>query len=351
MKYGFSIAALLCAALSAASAQVASHAPTAMHSMTGTTSAASNAEVSGASLQVSGKPVVRINGAVLTDRDLLREMYAIFPYARVHSGFPKSQEADIRRGALEMIEYEELVYQEAERRKMVIPVARINRAEAAYRAKFPSDEVFHEYLKTEMGGSLALLRKQIRRSLLIEALLKLEVGAKSKVSLAEARAYYDKNPTPFLHPELFAIQTISIMPPDGSSPEVKQKARSQAEDAVKQAKATKSYDEFGKLAEKISEDEYRVNMGDHKSVEADKLKLNPEMLAAAKAMKPGQVSDLIQTGGFYVCFRLNGHLPSGKATFAEVKDRLMKDMEKTKYDSLRATLDKKLRSQAKVEEL
>jgi hypothetical protein len=349
MKYRFSTAALLCAALSAASAQVASHAPTAMHSMTGTTSAASKAEVSGASLQVSGKPVVRINGAVLTDRDLLREMYAIFPYARVHSGFPKSQEADIRRGALEMIEYEELVYQEAERRKMVIPVARINRAEAAYRAKFPSDEVFHEYLKTEMGGSLALLRKQIRRSLLIEALLKLEVGAKSKVSLAEARAYYDKNPTPFHHPELFAFQTISIMPPDGSSPEAKQKARSQAEDAVKQAKATKSYEEFGKLAEKISEDDYHVNMGDHKSVEADKLP--PEMLRAAKGMQPGQVSDLIQTGGFYLCFRLNGHLPAGKATFAEVKDRLMKDMEKTKYDSLRSTLDKKLRSQAKVEEL
>ena len=31
----------------------------------------------------SGKPVARVNGSVLTDRDLLREMYIIFPYARV----------------------------------------------------------------------------------------------------------------------------------------------------------------------------------------------------------------------------------------------------------------------------
>ena len=30
-------------------------------------------------LQVSDKPVARVNGAVLTDRDLLREMYTIFP--------------------------------------------------------------------------------------------------------------------------------------------------------------------------------------------------------------------------------------------------------------------------------
>ena len=77
MKYRFSTAALLCAALSAASAQVASHAPTAMHSMTGTTSAASKAEVSGASLQVTGKPVVRIleiyEPRSLSDKALLLE--------------------------------------------------------------------------------------------------------------------------------------------------------------------------------------------------------------------------------------------------------------------------------------
>ena len=73
-------------------------------------------------MQVTGKAVARINGAVLTDRDLLREMLAMFPYARIHSGFPKDQEASIRQGALQMIEFEdELVYQEAERRKMTIP--------------------------------------------------------------------------------------------------------------------------------------------------------------------------------------------------------------------------------------
>ena len=69
---------------------------------------------------MSDKPVARVNGAVLTDRDLLREMYTIFPYAQQHNGFPKAQEAAIRQGALEMIIFEELVYQEAERRKLTI---------------------------------------------------------------------------------------------------------------------------------------------------------------------------------------------------------------------------------------
>ncbi len=71
-------------------------------------------------LQVSDKPVARVNGAVLTDRDLLREMFTIFPYAHQHNGFPKAQEAAIRQGALEMIIFEELVYQEAVRRKLTV---------------------------------------------------------------------------------------------------------------------------------------------------------------------------------------------------------------------------------------
>ncbi len=157
-------------ALSAASAQVASHAPTAVASVN--TPPASTAR---AALQVSDKPVARVNGAVLTDRDLLREMYAIFPYAQQHNGFPKAQEAAIRQGALEMIIFEELVYQEAVRRKMTISPEKLNRAEAEFRKQFKSPDQYQQYLQTEMQGSEQKLRQQIKRSLLIEQVLKTDV--------------------------------------------------------------------------------------------------------------------------------------------------------------------------------
>ena len=350
MKQQLCIAALLCAALSTASAQVASHAPTAMKSMANTTgSIAQTAPLDSSIMQVTDRPVVRVNGAVLTDRDLLREMLQLFPYARVHNGFPKAQEAELRQGALKMIEYEELVYQEAERRKMTIPVARINRAAAEYQAKFASAEEFDEYLKSEMGGSMQQLRKQIRRSMLIEALLKAEVISKSTVSVAEARAYYDKNPKQFARSEAFAFQTISMMPPPNASAEAQQQSRKKAEEMLKQAKATKSYEEFGLLAEKISQDDYRVDMGDHRVVE--RAKLPEEFIQSALKMQPGQVSDLIQAGSFYFCFRLNAHVPAGTVKFAEVKDRLIKDLQKSKREDLRAKLGANLRLNAKVEEL
>ena len=145
----------------------------------------------------SNKPVVRVNGSVLTDIDLTREEYAIFPYARQHGGLPKDLAPQIRDGALKMIIFEELVYQEALRRNMTVPAAKMQRAETDFRKQFSTPEQFDALLQSEFHGSQKLLGEKIRRSLLIDALLKTEVENKSVVSAAEVRAFYDKNPARF----------------------------------------------------------------------------------------------------------------------------------------------------------
>ena len=96
----------------------------------------------------------------------------------------------------------------------------ITREEHNFKGQFASQAEFNAYLKTELGGSEAKLRQMIKRSLLIEAMLKQEVDAKSVVTLAEARSYYEKNPKAFEHGETFSLQTISIIPPDKASAQV-----------------------------------------------------------------------------------------------------------------------------------
>lgn len=342
MTHRFSIAILLMAVIPASAQVVSSHAPT-------VATAQPSASVAG--LEPSGKPVARVNGTVLTDRDLLREEYTIFPYARQHNGaIPKGMENDIRAGAMKMIVFEELVYQEAVRRKLTVPSDRLQRAKLDFRKQFDTPEAYNELVKTEFKGSKALLNEKISRSLLIEQMMKLEVVDKSYISVAQARAFYDKNPNRFLIPESFAVQTISVMPPANASPDQIKQARKKAEDALAQAQKTKSYDEFGLLAEKISEDDYRVMMGDHKAV--DKGKLPPPVLDAVVKMQPDQVSGLIDIGNNgYTIVRLNAHVPAGKRTFEEVKDSLREYLKKQKTEELRSALDKRLRKSAKVEEL
>ena len=316
---------------------VASHAPTQV------------VKQSSLGVQPAGRPVARVNGTVLTDRDLLREMYTIFPYARQHNGFPKEMEGQIRQGAMQMIVFEELVYQEAVRRNMTVPLARLQRAEAEFHAQFSTPEEYQKLLQSEFRGSQQLLRAKIRRSLLIEALLKTDVDGKSVVSAAEVKQYYDKNPARFEYQEAFAFQTISVLPPAKATPEQLAEAHKRAEDALRQAQATKSYEEFGMLAEKISDDDYRVMMGDHKAV--DREKLGPIVVQAVQAMQPGQISGLIQIERAYTILRLNQHIPAGKRKFEEVKESLQQELARKKTNDVRVALDKKLRQDAKIEVL
>ena len=82
MKHKLSICGFLLLAIATASGQVASHSPTVFtHAPAVKPSVAPSTQTE--------KPVARVNGAVLTDTDLVREEYAIFPYARQHNGIPK----------------------------------------------------------------------------------------------------------------------------------------------------------------------------------------------------------------------------------------------------------------------
>jgi len=179
--------------------------------------------------------------------------------------------------------------------------------------------------------------------------LKTEVEDKATVSLTEVKAYYDKNAARFEQPESFSIQSISILPPRNGNvtPEIVNENRKRAEDALRQAKATKSYEEFGLLAEKISQDDFRVNMGDHKAVGRDKLP--PQVVKAALTMQAGQVSGLIQIENACTIFRRNAHNPPRKQSLADVKASLQTELQKRKYEQLRSNFAKSLRAKAKIE--
>ncbi|HTM16850.1 MAG TPA: peptidylprolyl isomerase [Terracidiphilus sp.] len=339
MKFKVTFLILLLGIVSSVSAQVTSHKPTLFKSAPTT-----------ASQRPTDGAVARVNGAVLTSADLVREEYAIFPYAKQHGGgIPKEFEKQIRDGALKMIIFEELVYQEALRRKVAIAPGRMQRASADFRKQFASPQEFSKFLQSDFNGSRQLLNEKIRRSLLIEALLKTEVEDKCVFTAADVKAFYDKNPAKFQHAETYTFQTISVLPPQNATAAQLKEAANKAQSALKRARATKTAEEFGLLAEKISDDDYRVMMGQHKPMPADQLA--PQVVKALSAMHPNDVSDLIQIDQAYTIVRLQAHTPAGRTKFEEVKAQLAKDLKEGKRNRLRMALDAKLHQTAKIEEL
>jgi parvulin-like peptidyl-prolyl isomerase len=329
-------AILLLAALSA-SAQVASHAPTV--TMKASTAAAA-----------VERPVARVNGVLLSDHDLLRQMLIAFPYARQHGGkFPKEMEADIRRNALDQIVFEELVWQEAQRRKMTVTPARLNQALSEFKKQFNSAAEYKDYLKLEMGGSAAKLRERVSRAILIEDLLNTEVAQKSKISNLELKKFYNTNQGRFTMPESVSIQTISFVIPDNATATQKAEIRKKAAKALSQAQAAKDYTAFGMLAEKVSEDDWRVMMGDHKVVHRGRMP--PPVEKAVFSMQPGQVSDIIETENSFCIARVNTRETPKLIPYEKIRLRLKKDMESDRADQLRKSLEARLRKNSKIEEL
>jgi parvulin-like peptidyl-prolyl isomerase len=218
-----------------------------------------------------------------------------------------------------------------------------------FRSQFESDAQYRQYLKAEQKGSAEELRIKIRRAILIDRVLKLEVENRAKFTDVQLRAFYDKNPERFRKPDSVSIQTITIAYGDTPTPADKQKARQQAEDALKQVKATKDYEGFGRIAEKVSMDDWRVMMGDHKWLHRGRM---PEAVEKVVfAMKAGEVSGIIDSGDSFCIARVNGREESHLVGFNEVKSRLKQDLEKQKKDELRAAFDQRLRKTAKIEEL
>jgi len=340
MKFRFTFLTLLLTAANLVSAQVSSHAPTILKNAPAPTTSAQ---------KPSEGPVARVNGSVLTGSDLLREEYTIFPYGRQHNGIPKEFEKQIRDGAMKMIIFEELVYQEALRRKMTVASPKLQKAEAEFRKQFATPQEFNSFMQSEFHGSRPALTEKIRRSILIDDLLKIEVETKCAVTSAEVKAFYDKNPARYHHGESYTFQTISVLPPQNATAAQLKEGQARAQNALKQAKATKTAEEFGLLAEKISDDDYRVMMGQHKPVPVDQLA--PPVVKSLSTMHPNDVSNLIQLDQAYTIVRLQAHTPAGQTSFAEVKTQLAKDLKEGKRNRLRSTLDAKLRQNAKIEEL
>jgi len=292
------------------------------------------------------KPVARVNGTVLVERDLQREMFAIFPYAKQHNGFPKQLEPEIRRGALQMIIFEELVYQEATRRHLTVSDAKLTQAETEFRKQFGSPTAYRQFLLSEVNGSQVAMREKVRRALLIEQLLKQEVNDPARVSTMQAKAQYEKNTQQYKHGEQLHIQSISIIPPNQTLAVLKE-AKERADQATKLAQNAKTYRDFGLLAEKMYDDDFHVNMGDHKLQDA--AQLPPPIVSIADKMKVGDVSGLIQLGSNYTIFRLEERVPAGTTSFEEVKSKLQSDMQKERTQQLRSALWAKLQKNAKIE--
>ena len=187
-------------------------------------------------------------------------------------------------------------------------------------------------LLEQQGRSFEQLKLQIKTSkgLKYKKLMDGQFAGKIDVNDKEVLDYYQNNKDKFRTPEQVKASHILITP-DTSDPNVdpnqaKARARAKAEDLLKQIKSGNA--DFATLARQYSACPSAQRGGDLGFFKRGTMV--PAFEKAAFALKPGQVSDVVETKFGYHIIKVTDRKAATEQTFEQVKDQILKDLQQQK---------------------
>ena len=152
--------------------------------------------------------------------------------------------------------------------------------------------------------------------------LKGEVVNNVTVSDKDIKTYYDEHPDEFKIPEMVRTRHILIRVDAGASEEDKQKAKEKAEDILNKIN---SGEDFSKLASEFSEDTMTKSKGGDLGF-ISRGRLVEPFEDAAFALKPGEVSDIVETQFGYHIIKVEEKKEAGVEPYDSVKDTIKQQL-------------------------
>jgi peptidyl-prolyl cis-trans isomerase C len=238
--------------------------------------------------------VARVNGETIAKSEFEKAIKNV--EGRAGQPVPANERDRVYRGILDQLIAYRLLMQETRSRKIDVPEAEIDARVAQIRQQFPSEDVFKQTL-AQQNMSVEQLREDARSDMRVAKMLETEVNAGVTVQPQDVDAFYKGNPDKFKQGERVRASHILIRTPEKADAKTKDEARAKAADVLKQVKGGK---EFGELAKHYSQDPGSAANGGDLGYFMQGQMVGP-FEQAAFSMKPGEVSDLVETPfGFHI---------------------------------------------------
>ena len=292
----------------------------------------------------TGGKVAVVNGSIITRAEFDREMGRIEQsIARQGRAVDNSKLPAIRKEVLEGLIDRELLFQQSRKEGITVEETAVNDRVGTLKGRFPSEDQFEAALKG-MGLTLADLKAQLREGIAIKYLIERRFEEGASVSDEEAKAYYDDNPKDFMRPEQIQARHILIKVSPKADKSEKAAARKKIEEI--QAKLKKGED-FGALAKEFSEGPSSAKGGDLGWFERGRMVKPFE--EAAFALKPGEVSNVVETQFGYHLIEVTDKRPASKMAYADVKEKLQQYLKDIKVQKEVRIYVAELKEKARVE--
>ena len=289
-------------------------------------------------------PVATVNGVKISSKEYEREVDLQLQQAAQHGRqIPAAMLPKLKEDILNNLIDREVLFQESQKKNIAVNAEEVNSQIKAIRGRFSSQEEFEKII-AEMGVSEAEIKSQIERNLAIRELIDTQVIEKILVSEADTKAYYDENPALFKKPEQVKASHILIKVESDATDLEKAQARIEI---AKIHQKLKDGQDFAALARENSQGPSAENGGDLGYFGRGQMVKPFE--DAAFALKPGQVSEIVETRFGYHLIKVFDKQPEGVMAYAEVKDRLTQHLKAQRIDQEARKYIDNLKKDAKIE--
>jgi len=294
----------------------------------------------------AGDKVAVVNGVVITRAQYDKEIDVhLQRVARQGRQMSEEQLTKLKKDILDGLIEREVLYQESQKVGIKVSEEKVNEQLTGIQKRFPSEAEFKKALAS-MSLTEDEVRAQIQRGLAIRELIEQKVASKIVISDDDTKAYYDKNPQLFKQPEQVKASHILIKVEPTADEAAKAAARKKIQDIQQKLK---DGGDFAALAKEYSEGPSGAKGGDLGYFSRGQMVKPFE--DTAFAMKPGEVSDLVETRFGYHLMKVYDMKPEQTLAYGDVKDKIAQRLKQEKIEKEANLYVQNLKKDAKVEKL
>jgi len=293
-----------------------------------------------------GDVLVKVNGEAITRGEIDRAMKVLLSQRNMTlDQLPADVRTQAEEATVEQLISAELLYQTGKKTEIKDLDKKVEEKIAQSRAKFGKPEEFAAALKSA-DLTEAELKVLTVKDVVINNYIETEIAGKATVTDAETKKFYDDNQEKFKQSESVRASHILCGVDAKADADAKQKAKEKAEALLKKIKAG---EDFAAIAKSDSTCPSSAQGGDLGFFGHGQMVKPFE--DAAFALKPGEVSGVVETQFGYHIIKLTEKKAAETLKYEDVKGKITDYLKNQKIQKDIDVLLKDLRGKAKIEKL
>jgi len=288
--------------------------------------------------------VAKVNGVSIKRSDLELAMKVTLARNPVNQTPTPEMLQQIETAITQQLIAAELIYQAGQKLEIKDLDKQVDDIIAKNKAKYATPADFEKELKSNNLTDKEL-QTLARKNIVINNYIDKEIVSKLTANEADAKKFYDENPDKFKTGDSVKASHILIAADEKATADDKKKAKEKAEALLNKIKAG---DDFAELAKKESSDPGSAKNGGELGY-FGKGQMVPPFEQAAFALKPGEVSGVVESQFGYHIIKVTDVKKAGTVDFNEAKGRIQEYLKDQKAQKAVNDRIEELKAKAKIE--